>query len=377
MPAADRLRIAIVLPSSSGGGAEHVGTVWAEELRRRGHDCVVLETHPKTDRPLDRATTRRLHVSHGGAVLRSVRRVVALRRAIEREHPDLVLSLLTFQNLLCLAATASLPAGRRPRLVISERNMPTLILGQSGPRGRLQLLAARFWYRRADAVIAISHAVAASLLSRFAIDPSRCWVVPNPTALVDLADREALIATQEPQDGPIRVVMPFRYVRQKQPLRGVRTAAELHRRGVPVELHLVGDGPLLERVRTAAKEADLPVVAHGWKPDWYGRLPPRSVVLLPSDYEGFGNVLVEAASVGAPSVACSAAMGVADAIVPDVTGVLSPSPAARDLADAVLRADALRPVRTEWLRRFSREESTRVLLRVLTTVTKGPEGEHA
>jgi glycosyltransferase involved in cell wall biosynthesis len=96
------------------------------------------------------------------------------------------------------------------------------------------------------------------------------------------------------------------------------------------------------------------------------------VVLLPSDREGFGNVLVEAAAVGVPSVAVSGALGVADAIVPGITGELALGSSASDLADAVQRASELKVDGIEaWLERFSVDSSGRDLETVLSRVVAG------
>jgi glycosyltransferase involved in cell wall biosynthesis len=85
-------------------------------------------------------------------------------------------------------------------------------------------------------------------------------------------------------------------------------------------------------------------------------------VVLPSYREGFGNVLVEAALGGIPSVAVSNAYGVADALIPTITGELAFAGTPEAVAAAVLRArdSSMRHV-TGWARRFSTDESGRLL----------------
>jgi glycosyltransferase involved in cell wall biosynthesis len=92
------------------------------------------------------------------------------------------------------------------------------------------------------------------------------------------------------------------------------------------------------------------------------------VVLLPSLVEGFGNVLVEAAVAGIRVVVSSRALGVADALVPGVTGILAIEESPASLADSVIEAGAI--VDTDysgWLARFSVENSTRKLEAALLT----------
>ena len=85
--------------------------------------------------------------------------------------------------------------------------------------------------------------------------------------------------------------------------------------------------------------------------------------MLPSYREGFGNVLVEAAVGGIPSVAVSNAYGVADSLIPTITGELAFAGTPEELADAIRRAQAvsLRHV-PQWADRFCPDESARLLL---------------
>jgi glycosyltransferase involved in cell wall biosynthesis len=89
--------------------------------------------------------------------------------------------------------------------------------------------------------------------------------------------------------------------------------------------------------------------------------------------EGLGNVLIEAAATGIPSVASSRALGVADAIVPGITGELALTDDPQAYADAVLRAAPLQlnsPVDLgAWLERFSPARSTGILLDALIAIT--------
>lgn len=91
-------------------------------------------------------------------------------------------------------------------------------------------------------------------------------------------------------------------------------------------------------------------------------------MLLPSTCEGFGNVLVEAAAASIPSVAMSTALGVADALVPGVTGELVYLDSPTAIADAVQRAAHHRVDASDWLERFSVDNSTDLLTAVFDRV---------
>jgi glycosyltransferase involved in cell wall biosynthesis len=167
-------------------------------------------------------------------------------------------------------------------------------------------------------------------------------------------------------------VLPCRLVPQKDPLVLPAVAQILARRGRKVGITVFGAGPLEEQLVREAERAGVPTTMAGWQEEWFALCPPGSVVCLPSHVEGFGNVLVEAAAMNVPVVAMSSALGVADAVIPGVTGYLSATRDAEEFADLVEAADRLPAWEVEgWLDRFSPEASTRTLERVLQRQVSG------
>jgi glycosyltransferase involved in cell wall biosynthesis len=351
------VRLAILIPRLSGGGAEFVAGQWASYLRAQAHSVTIVTTHGGADPTV---------VALGST--RFVSRVGELRRHLQQAGYDVVLAMMPHWNVLALLAAAGRPKGS-PAVVISGRNVESALRSSQGLSYRLELLLAQVLYRRADAYVAISHPVAAEAAAAYSIDPERIWVVPNPAT--------GKVSVRPPGvRGPattssVTLTVPARLVPQKRPELALETAAVLrNHHGVQAAVAYFGRGPEEAALRAAALRLGVPTVFHGWVPDWFDRAAPDAVVLLPSAAEGFGNVLVEAAAVGIASVASSRALGVADAIVPNVTGVLTMGTTAEELAVGVTQAMALNPVSApQWLQRFSPEESGEKLLHVLVAVT--------
>ena len=91
------LRIAVVVPSLSGGGAEFVARTWAEWLRTQGHAVAMILTNGSDSTrppPVDVAVTG-LDPSAGVAG-----KVRQLRRFVAGWRPDVILSLQAYPNLL-------------------------------------------------------------------------------------------------------------------------------------------------------------------------------------------------------------------------------------------------------------------------------------
>jgi glycosyltransferase involved in cell wall biosynthesis len=349
------LRISVVVPSLSGGGAEFVARTWAEWLRGQGHDvAMVLTNGDDSTRPAPVGVT----VIGLDPTAGAVGKVRQLRSFVSEWRPDVIVSLQAYPNLLCVALRLSLQGRTRPLVIISERNLVSLGVRGAPLKHRLKVWACRRLYRFADAVVAISHPVAGELVSGFGVQPEKCTVVPNP-AIAKVLSRTSPIRRG---DGPVELVLAGRLVEQKRPQLVVDTAAELNRRGTPTVVSVFGDGPLRAAMTERAEAGGVELRFHGWVEDWFNHCGGNAVFLLTSSREGFGNVLVEAAAVGVPSVAASEALGVADALVPGLTGELARSGSAEDFADAVERArlhdlSGIDP----WLQRFSVRESGMIL----------------
>lgn len=379
---ASTLNIAFIVPTLHGGGAEFVARTWMGWLTAQGHRVTVITTAAKgTDESTKKHLPAGVAFATVSAASGQVGKARAMAAVLARLKPDVAVALQAYANLVLIAAARSMGASRPP-VIISERNLVSLGLKGADINHRAKVFAARQMYRLADHVIAISHPVAGELVSGFHVDGERITVVANPaTAKVTpgvFVNRTPGLAAG------VQIVLPCRLVRQKRPQLAITTARELMDRGHAVEVISFGGGPLEKQLIDQAHALGVTFRSMGWVENWFEHFAPNAVVLLPSDREGFGNVLVEAAAARVPSVAVSGALGVADAIVPGITGELALTAAPSDLANAVERASELRVTGIDsWLDRFSLESSGRDLLRVIeltiakATADRGANSERA
>ena len=195
--------------------------------------------------------------------------------------------------------------------------------------------------------------------------------------------------------GDVRLVLIGRVSPRKGTDVAVRALSELHRRGRPVRLEIVGDVfPGYEwyddGVRRLVAELGLQdrVRRVPFQDDVWPFLAEADIVLVPSRVEPFGNVAVEAALAGRPVVA-SSVQGLIEIVDPGRTGSLAApdDPAALAHAVEVLLDDWPRALhmsvtaRQEAERRFSSTAYAARLLDVLSSAAlpalprAGPE-EH-
>jgi alpha-1,6-mannosyltransferase len=135
-------------------------------------------------------------------------------------------------------------------------------------------------------------------------------------------------------DPATRLIYVGRLSREKSPDLAVETALELHRRGVPVQLDVFGDGP--QRAELEERSQGGPVTFHGHTNDRHRvarHLAAADVALSVCPSETFGLAVLEALACGTPVV--TADRGGARELVDETCGawaVASPE----SLADAVL-----------------------------------------
>jgi len=131
---------------------------------------------------------------------------------------------------------------------------------------------------------------------------------------------------------------------------------------------LAGDGPLRRELETLAKKLGVinRVRFLGWRTDRAALLRAADICVLPSRYEPFGTVILEAWAAGTPLVACASA-GPAAHVEDGVTGLLTPIDDAPALNAALRRAlddqDLRRRLTTQgyaaYIKDFTRESVTR------------------
>jgi glycosyltransferase involved in cell wall biosynthesis len=175
----------------------------------------------------------------------------------------------------------------------------------------------KFLVTRSDLVTCTTDEMLQSVTGRNPLFDGVARVVPN---YVDQELWSPLYQTEK-ENNPIRLVFFGRFEKQKNLEALIEAAMNLE-----VEVTLIGDGPLLDRLKELATECA--VTCH-----FPGRLPQEEVLqtlrksdvfVLPSHYEGHPKALIEAMSAGLP-VIVSDSPGIREQVKHYVTGIVVPA----------------------------------------------------
>ena len=224
------------------------------------------------------------------------------------------------------------------------------------PYMRRNLRTKRTTLAQADAVIAVSHAIAGDLQARAPeLAGTPLYTIPNPVDLAPLDD--AFEYAPRPMAEPYVL-----YAGKLATNKGVQFLLEaLQQAGITLPLVIAGDGPLRAALESEARARGLSLRVLGWinRSETLGWMRHATLLAFPSyGPESLSRVLLEASVLGVPIAAMDTG-GTRDIIQPGVTGLLSSTREefARDLArlaeDDVLRRTLGTAARADVRHRFA------------------------
>jgi glycosyltransferase involved in cell wall biosynthesis len=257
-----------------------------------------------------------LEAGDGGVVQRLARLTRALRTLIVSSRPDAVISFITENNLIALLASTGLEV----RTLVSERAHP-----QFDTTVRPLWRALRWLlYRRASLVIAQTQATAQWVAEHCG---ARVTVIPN--ALRTLVD------AQHPRE-PL-VLGVGRLTRQKGFDLLLRAFARLRPEFPQWRIAILGVGPELDSLRALAESLRIAdaVRFEGTDPAIEGWMARAGLVVQPSRFEGFPNVVLEAMGLGTAVISGDCPAGPSDLITDGRNGLLVPVDDVDGLASAM------------------------------------------
>ena len=287
-----RGRIAILIPTLAGGGAERAALSLASGLLERGHEVDVLLRDLICDYPASVPPGVRLFFlssRNGGGAPGSLERLPVAPRSlasmpspISRRFPRLALATSVKWAQLSLLTSTSLPRWAVAIARYLDREVPDAALAMMSPavaaaalagrlaqtrtrvvaraenvfRTRRKIRRARMSYPYADAAVGVSLGVSSELARLCGVSRDRIHTIYNPSVPDDLPlkVREAADHPWCREPGPPLIVSIGRLHRQKDfPTLLTAFARFLEHR--PARLLVLGKGPLLQELLGLAPQA--------------------------------------------------------------------------------------------------------------------------
>jgi glycosyltransferase involved in cell wall biosynthesis len=295
------VRVACIIHSLDGGGAERVMASLCSHLAGRSHEVTLITLdNGRRQRhrlgpavnwiALDVMSDSRDWISK---LSNNRTRVARIRQAIIEVGPDLVVSFCDRTNILSLMAAK----GVGIPVIACERSDPAQQdLGRAWEwlRGRT--------YRHASALVALTNESADHLRSRFTAPVT---VIPSAVDVPPIhSDRQSAGEAK-------RIIAAGRLEYEKGFDRLLTAFSQLPASDREWSVRILGEGSQRSDLETLIKTLGLQrqVSMPGWIDSVWEELAAATFFVLPSRYEGFPSALMEAMAAGVPSLAVDCPSG--------------------------------------------------------------------
>ena len=309
-------KILFHINSMGKGGAERVVSVLSKYFAKEGYDVAVATLWQAEEEYELYEKVRRVHAGLSeadekkGRLYRAVKRVVNFRSVLKKEKPDIVISFCNkanFRSAYCMA-------GMKTPLLVSVRNDPKR---DYAPYGRS---VRRMEKRAADCVFQTPDAQA--FFSPNFQKKSRVIFNPLSEKYLQIKEKDTDFEREK------RIVTVGRIAKQKNQLLLVKAFEKLTDKYPDMVLQIYGedgkDGSM-EGLNQYIQEKGLQnkVLFMGQCSQLETEIDKAALFVLPSDYEGMPNVLIEAMALGLPVVATDCPCGGSRLLVDqNVSGML-------------------------------------------------------
>lgn len=311
------MKILFHLNSMGRGGAERVVSILGNAFVQQGNE-VVVTTQWKSEQeyPVDRRV-RRIHVGLAaqdekrGRITKIWLRYARLRKCIRRERPDVVISFCNKANFRCAFALL----GTHTPLLVSVRNDPHIDYGPYKiPTKIMEKRASGCVFQTPDAMRYFSE--------KF---QKKSRVIFNPLSKEYCKNQGHTRARRK------EIVTTGRICRQKNQMLLVRAFQKILQRYPDYTLKLFGEvqeEECYQEMERYLAENGLQgsVFFMGVTDRLQEMIRDAAVFVLPSDYEGMPNALIEAMALGLPCIATDCPCGGSALLIQNhVSGILVPT----------------------------------------------------
>ena len=291
-------KVIFYIDNMNRGGAQRVMTNLCEYYAEKGVQVLLVNDYPSDGkRPTYELSesVNRIYLQPGyvrNPISNNIKRVFALRKILKNEKPDLAMSFLGGPNIRLLLGAM----GLKQKVTVSVRNDPTREYAASG----IKKLLARKIFERADGCVFQTEEAKSYFTERV---QSKSAVIFNPV------DDKFYSVSRNPQPGEI--VTAGRMNEQKRQDLLVDAFKLLAETNPEAKLIIYGDGPLRENLSERIRSLGLNsrVSLPGNVSNVEDALNTASLFVLPSDYEGMPNALMEAMAVGVPCISTDCPCG--------------------------------------------------------------------
>jgi glycosyltransferase involved in cell wall biosynthesis len=280
--------VAHILPTlESGGGAERLVMQLSERLPEHGFEShIIAIVRGGSMENILREQNIRFTVLERQGIFGRFTNIFRLKNFLQDLNPDIVHTHLSASNFF----------GRLSARMAGCKNIITTMHNVRMYHGRVGEFFMRVMKNFSGLYIAISEDTASYLKRTLMIPAEKITVIPNGVEIARITKRQSRPFFDIP-----KILFVGRLEPQKNPDIFLEALAQIRR---PYECHIYGQGAMEHELKHLADELGiLPrIFWHGVSPDVYDVYANHDLFVMPSAWEGFGLVAIEAAVAGIPMI---------------------------------------------------------------------------
>ena len=298
-------KISFILGSMGRGGAERVISILSSEFaKKKWKTQICLLLFNRVDYELDKSTKIFDFTGKKSSRLKRLPYWLrTIRHYVKKEKPDVIVSFAARINVLVLLATL----GLRVKVIVSERNDP-----KCDGRGFITRLMVRLLYPFANRIIFQTKRSLQYFPKNIL---KKGEVIPNPISVSCYASNQK----------EKKIVTVGRLTKQKNQSLLIKAFANIQKDFPDYELYIYGEGEQKGSLKVLSESLNIVNKVHfeGNVPNVHEKIADAELFVLPSDYEGLSNALLEALMMGLPCISTNCA-GADEFIENETSGFIVP-----------------------------------------------------
>ena len=256
------------------------------------------------------------------------------------EKPDYFISLLDYTNII--ASLAHKCSKSKSKLVIWEHNTLSIHSKETICKYHyLNNILIRYFYKRADRIIAVSKGVKDDLIAEYNLKKNKIYVIYNPVFNPAIIENAKIEDNDEENQNKNFIVAVGRLAKQKNYFNLIEAYRILmeSKNINNMDLVIIGEGPEKNNILQKINQLKLNenIMLTGFKSNPFPLMKKSSLVVLSSDWEGLAIVLIEALALKKQIVSTDCPNGPREILDNGKFGLLVPMNSPEKLAEGMAK----------------------------------------
>ncbi|MCM1154256.1 MAG: glycosyltransferase [Roseburia sp.] len=312
------MKIIFIIPNMTGGGTERVISLLSDAYIKMGFEVAIMQFagYEHAYKLNDKVEDFSIAPKSNGNPFIMIKRLAAMRKYFKNNPDSYIFAFCVMGAVFSVMTTF----GMKKHILVAERSSPDSC-NVRGLRNWAYKRADRITFQTPDGIAYFPRQIA-----------SKAVVISNP---VDEHVPDCFEGVRSH-----RIVSVGRLHKVKNHAMLIDAFADFSRRFTDYELHIYGQGELEQELKEQAKRLHISekIIWHGFCTDVKEKIRDAAMFVLCSNYEGTSNSMLEALSMGIPTIATDCPIGGARVyITPEESGLLIPVDDRKALAEAMTR----------------------------------------